>query len=214
MAIAGEGFVVAPRPHGSSPWAEGPRLHPVAALAVALSAEGERRVHWLPVFLGAGVATYFAADRRAAVVARSRSQLLRPWRLRGRCAGLPLRARRRSAGVCRGGFRADPVRGMAGRHADARPPPRLGRADRAGDRHRPARQGLAGHHRARRAARACARGAAAPGARPHSSDQRSGAARRSHPDAREAVSAAGAGRAGRMGFAERAVFRRDRRGRL
>ncbi len=60
MAIAGEGIVVAPRPHGSSPWAEGPRFHPVAALADALSAEGERRVHWLPVFLGAGIASYFA----------------------------------------------------------------------------------------------------------------------------------------------------------
>ena len=36
------------------------RFHPIAALADALSAEGERRIHWLPVFLGAGVAIYFA----------------------------------------------------------------------------------------------------------------------------------------------------------
>ncbi|MGE3784008.1 MAG: hypothetical protein AB7H71_14880, partial [Alphaproteobacteria bacterium] len=50
MAIAGEGIVVAPRR----------RLRPVAALADALSAEGERRVHWLPVFFGAGIAAYFA----------------------------------------------------------------------------------------------------------------------------------------------------------
>jgi competence protein ComEC len=60
MASAGEGIVAAPRPHGSSSWAERPWLHPFAALAAALSAEGERRVHWLPVFLGAGIAIYFA----------------------------------------------------------------------------------------------------------------------------------------------------------
>ncbi|HEX2152223.1 MAG TPA: ComEC/Rec2 family competence protein [Stellaceae bacterium] len=59
MAIASGEFVAAPRPHGSSPWAEGPRFRPVAALAAALSAEGERQVHWLPVFLGAGIAAYF-----------------------------------------------------------------------------------------------------------------------------------------------------------
>src|SRR3954470_9091147 len=60
MAIASGEIIAAPRPHGSSPWAEGPRFHPVRALAEALSAEGERRVHWLPVFLGAGIAAYFA----------------------------------------------------------------------------------------------------------------------------------------------------------
>ena len=59
MAIASGEIIAAPRPHGSSPWAEGPRFHPVRALAEALSAEGERRVHWLPVFLGAGIAAYF-----------------------------------------------------------------------------------------------------------------------------------------------------------
>src|SRR4051794_7538201 len=59
MAIAGGEIIAAPRPQGSSPWAEGPRFHPVRALAEALSAEGERRVHWLPVFLGAGIAAYF-----------------------------------------------------------------------------------------------------------------------------------------------------------
>jgi competence protein ComEC len=50
MAIAGEGVVAAPRL----------RFHPIAAFTKALSAEGERRVHWLPVFLGAGIAAYFA----------------------------------------------------------------------------------------------------------------------------------------------------------
>ena len=60
MAIAGEEIVAAPRPHETNPWAEGPRFHPVRALAQALSTEGERRAHWLPVFLGAGIATYFA----------------------------------------------------------------------------------------------------------------------------------------------------------
>src|SRR3954453_13750790 len=59
MAIAGGEIIAAPRPQGSSPWAEGPRFHPVRALAEALSAEGERRFHWLPVFLGAGIAAYF-----------------------------------------------------------------------------------------------------------------------------------------------------------
>jgi competence protein ComEC len=49
MAIASGEFVAAPRRH----------FRPVAALAAALSAEGERRVHWLPVFLGAGIAAYF-----------------------------------------------------------------------------------------------------------------------------------------------------------
>jgi competence protein ComEC len=49
MAIASEGIVAAPRL----------RFHPVAAFARALSAEGERRVHWLPVFFGAGIAVYF-----------------------------------------------------------------------------------------------------------------------------------------------------------
>lgn len=50
MAIAGEGFVVAPLR----------RFRPIAALTHALNAEGERRVNWLPVFLGAGIAAYFA----------------------------------------------------------------------------------------------------------------------------------------------------------
>ena len=50
MAIASEEIVAAPRPHDLSPWAEGPRFHPVRALAQALSAEGERRILWLPVF--------------------------------------------------------------------------------------------------------------------------------------------------------------------
>src|SRR4051794_9447419 len=50
MAIASGEFVAAPRRHA----------RPIAALAAAFSAEGERRVHWLPVFLGAGIAGYFA----------------------------------------------------------------------------------------------------------------------------------------------------------
>src|SRR3954471_8793848 len=50
MAIASGEIVAAPRR----------RWQPVVALASALSAEGERRAHWLPVFLGAGIATYFA----------------------------------------------------------------------------------------------------------------------------------------------------------
>lgn len=50
MAIASGEIVAAPRF----------RFRPVRALADALSAEGERRVHWLPVFLGAGIAAYFA----------------------------------------------------------------------------------------------------------------------------------------------------------
>src|SRR3954465_7735135 len=50
MAIAREEIVGPPRR-----W-----VRPPASLAAALSAEGERRAHWLPVFLGAGIATYFA----------------------------------------------------------------------------------------------------------------------------------------------------------
>src|SRR4051794_16129343 len=50
MAIASGEIIAAPRRH----------FRPIAALAEALSAEGERRVHWLPVFLGTGIAIYFA----------------------------------------------------------------------------------------------------------------------------------------------------------
>src|SRR3954447_24872970 len=50
MAIASGEIIAAPRRH----------FRPIAALAEALSAEGERRVHWLPVFLGSGIAIYFA----------------------------------------------------------------------------------------------------------------------------------------------------------
>src|SRR5215213_9183327 len=50
MAIASGEIIAAPRR----------RFDPFAALANALSAEGERRAHWLPVFLGAGIAMYFA----------------------------------------------------------------------------------------------------------------------------------------------------------
>src|SRR5438093_905538 len=70
MAIASGEIIAAPRPHGSSPWAEGPRFHPVRALAEALSAEGKRRVHWLPVFLGAGLAAILASLAVAAALRR------------------------------------------------------------------------------------------------------------------------------------------------
>src|SRR3954468_12563006 len=50
MAIASGDIIAAPRR----------RVRPLASLAAALSAEGERRAHWLPVFLGAGIAAYFA----------------------------------------------------------------------------------------------------------------------------------------------------------
>src|SRR5258707_6526401 len=35
------------------------RWRPLAALAEALAAEGDRRILWLPVFFGAGIALYF-----------------------------------------------------------------------------------------------------------------------------------------------------------
>jgi competence protein ComEC len=50
VAIAGEGI-------GAS--ASG-RLRPLAAFTAALAAEDERRVLWLPVFFGSGIALYFA----------------------------------------------------------------------------------------------------------------------------------------------------------
>jgi competence protein ComEC len=50
MAIASGEIVAAPRRH----------VRPFAALVDAFSAEGERRAHWLPVFLGAGITAYFA----------------------------------------------------------------------------------------------------------------------------------------------------------
>jgi competence protein ComEC len=49
MTVAGEGLAAAPRR----------RFRPLAALAEALAAEGERRILWLPVFFGAGIALYF-----------------------------------------------------------------------------------------------------------------------------------------------------------
>jgi competence protein ComEC len=51
---------------GESPAAEGPGsaprrgLRPIAALAAALAAEGDRRILWFPVFFGTGIALYFA----------------------------------------------------------------------------------------------------------------------------------------------------------
>src|SRR5438067_11645674 len=35
------------------------RWRPLAALAEVLAAEGDRRILWLPVFFGAGIALYF-----------------------------------------------------------------------------------------------------------------------------------------------------------
>ncbi len=35
------------------------RWRPLAALAEALAAEGDRRILWLPVFFGVGIALYF-----------------------------------------------------------------------------------------------------------------------------------------------------------
>lgn len=49
LAVTGESFSEAPRR----------RFRPVAAFREALAAEGERRVLWLPVFFGAGIALYF-----------------------------------------------------------------------------------------------------------------------------------------------------------
>src|SRR5690242_21627088 len=50
VAIAGEGI-----------GASAPRsLRPLAALAAALGPEAERRVLWLPVFFGTGIALYFS----------------------------------------------------------------------------------------------------------------------------------------------------------
>ncbi|HTV90302.1 MAG TPA: ComEC/Rec2 family competence protein [Stellaceae bacterium] len=51
LAVAGGGIGVAP---------ERAPFRPVAALVAALVAEQERRVLWLPVFFGAGIASYFA----------------------------------------------------------------------------------------------------------------------------------------------------------
>src|SRR3954464_439121 len=50
MAIASGEIIAAPRR----------RVRPLAVFAKALSAEGERRAHWLPVFFGGGIAAYFA----------------------------------------------------------------------------------------------------------------------------------------------------------
>ena len=210
MAIASEGIVVAPRPtiksvaDGRSPGRGARRCPERGGRTPGPVAAGfSRRRH----------RDVFRADRRAALVARSR----RDPRGRGACGGAapgPDRARGRGrTRVCRRRFRADPVRGVAGRHADARPPARLGRDDRARHRYRSARPRLARRHRARPDARPCARRAAEAGARAHPADQRL-----VQPGRRislgQALPGAGAGRAGRLGPAARAVFRRDRRGRL
>src|SRR5258707_12555290 len=49
LAAAGEGLGAAPRRY----------LRPLAALATAFAAEGDRRILWLPVFFGTGIALYF-----------------------------------------------------------------------------------------------------------------------------------------------------------
>jgi hypothetical protein len=48
ISIAGEGLAVQSR-----------RAGPFGSLAAALAANGERRVLWLPVWFGSGIATYF-----------------------------------------------------------------------------------------------------------------------------------------------------------
>ena len=50
LAVAGGGIGAAP----------GRRFRPLTAVAAALAAEGDRRVLWLAVFFGAGIACYFA----------------------------------------------------------------------------------------------------------------------------------------------------------
>src|SRR5580704_3265879 len=50
LAVAPEGLGAAPRR----------RLRPFAAIAEAFAAEGDRRILWLPVFFGTGIAFYFA----------------------------------------------------------------------------------------------------------------------------------------------------------
>ena len=49
LATASEGLGAAPRRF----------LRPLAALAAAFAAEGDRRILWLPVFFGTGIALYF-----------------------------------------------------------------------------------------------------------------------------------------------------------
>jgi competence protein ComEC len=50
LAVAGEGFGAAPRRF----------VRPFLALTEAFAAEGDRRILWLPVFFGTGIALYFA----------------------------------------------------------------------------------------------------------------------------------------------------------
>ena len=50
LAAASEGLGAAPRRF----------LRPLAAFAAAFAAEGDRRILWLPVFFGTGIALYFA----------------------------------------------------------------------------------------------------------------------------------------------------------
>src|SRR5712691_4386136 len=49
LAAAGEGLGAAPRR----------LLRPLGAFAAAFAAEGDRRILWLPVFFGTGIALYF-----------------------------------------------------------------------------------------------------------------------------------------------------------
>ena len=137
MAIASGEIIAAPRPHGSSPWTEG-HVSPRSG-----SRRGAERRGRAAGALAAGLSRrrhrgLFRADHRAALVGRPR----RDPGLPGGCGGTapdPGRAHGRDpARAGRRRFRADPVRGMAGWHADARPSTRLGRADRTGHRYRSA----------------------------------------------------------------------------
>ena len=214
MAIASGEIIAAPRPHGSSPWAEGPRFHPVRALAEALSAEGERRVHWLPVFLGAGIAAYFALTVEP------------PWwvGLAATLASVAVAAALRRVPAARtvaillalaaAGFAL--IQFAAWRDGTPMLDRRLGSVALTGrvvdidQRERGWRiiiapdplPGLAPDEQPRRV-----RVSIPPSSDPVQPGDRD-------PHARTALPGAGAGRAGRLGPAARAVFRRHRRGRL
>ena len=94
MAIAGEDHRRAAPPL-PSPWLKAHDFTPSAPLP-SLSAEGERRAHWLPVFLGAGIATYFALTVEPPWWLGLRRDLCRASRRRSAAPGPDRGARRRS----------------------------------------------------------------------------------------------------------------------
>ena len=180
LAVAGE-VPGTPAPAGGRPGiGAAPRrsLRPFAALAAAFAAEGDRRILWLPVFFGTGIALYFALTIEpppwiggaATIAAAAIAVALRRWPA--------LRNAGDRAGFCRGRVRGDAAGALGARHPDAGAPARPGRDHRQGHRYRPARPRLADHRRARSAPRPRGRRPAAPPAHPHRPDQRSVAARR------------------------------------